>query len=400
MECLEELGINSIIINYEEYCKQLKKEYNIEENIIVLIVDFYNEVFFYFYNPYTGKELYNSSIPIYNENSFTDYYYNIIKSNNNSINTDEVINYLRNDLVNGSLATSILNYIEKENKDLIIKDNNIIYQITSSYNQIFNEYDNTSSINLGECETKLRFTYNISNNITLLILKIDIYEKGLLIPIIEYEVYDSETKKKLNLDVCKDTKIEVSIPVNIDENILFKYDSSNEYYNDICYSYASNNTDIILNDRRDEFINNNLSLCESNCKYNKYDFNTKKVSCECNVKLELPLISEIEINKDKLLSNFIDIKNILNINVLKCYKEAFTKKELIFNLGNYIMSSIILITLFLSILFKIKGYINLKKRINSIIKNNKKHKNNIVNNKKKIIIHLKIKDKKEEPIKS
>ena len=146
--------------------------------------------------------------------------------------------------------------------------------------------------------------------------------------------------------------------MDINENHLFKYNSSNKYYNDICYSYTSNNSDIILEDRRDEYINNNLSLCENNCKYSNYDFINKKLSCECNVKIHLPLISEIEINKDKLLNNFKDIKHILNLNVIKCYKEIFNKEGLIFNLGNYIMISIILITFILSILFKIKGYIN------------------------------------------
>ena len=75
-------------------------------------------------------------------------------------------------------------------------------------------------------------------------------------------------------------KIDIIIPVNIDEDNMFKYNSSHEYYNDICYPYTTENkTDIILKDRRDEYINNNMSLCENNCKYTKYDYNTKKVIC-------------------------------------------------------------------------------------------------------------------------
>ena len=172
-------------------------------------------------------------------------------------------------------------------------------------------------------------------------------------------------------------KINITIPVVIDENNIFKYNSSNEYYNDICYSYSSNNTDIILKDRRDEYINNNMSLCENNCKYSNYDYKTKKVLCECFAKIKISFISEIEINKDKLLNNFKDIKNLLNLNVVKCYKEVFNKEGLINNIGNYIMSTIIIITFILSILFKIKGYINLKKRIDEIIiKNNQEYNYN------------------------
>ena len=223
----------------------------------------------------------------------------------------------------------------------------------------------------------LRKSNIIDDNTTLLILKIDIFEDGLLIPIIEYEVYNSNTKKLLNLNICQGIKININIPVNIDENNLFIYNSSNEYYNDICYSYTKNNADIILEDRRDEYINNNLSVCEKDCEYNNYDFNTKKVQCECFTKIKIGSLSEIIINKDKLLNNFIDINNILNINVLKCFKEVFNIGKLILNLGFIIMGIIILITSILSVLFKIKGYYNLKNRVYEIIRN--KIEKNIIN---------------------
>ena len=111
-----------------------------------------------------------------------------------------------------------------------------------------------------------------------------------------------------------------------------------------------------------------MSLCENNCKYTNYDYNTKKVICECFIKINFPLISEIAINKDKLLTNFINIKNSININVIKCYKQVFNKEGIKNNLGNYIMSSIIIFTFILSVLFKIKGYIIIKSRIYEIIR--------------------------------
>ena len=141
------------------------------------------------------------------------------------------------------------------------------------------------------------------------IFKIDIFEEGLLIPIIEYEVYNSKTKELLNLNICKDTKINLLLPVNIEENNLFKYNSSNEYYNDICSTYTTNDgTDITLNDRKNEFINNNMSLCEKNCEYDKYNIENKMVKCECEIKIKLPLLSEIIINKDKLYNKLTKIQ--------------------------------------------------------------------------------------------
>ena len=84
-------------------------------------------------------------------------------------------------------------------------------------------------------------------------------------------------KKILDLSIWQDIKIAIYNPVIIDENNLFKYNLSSEYYNNLCYPYKTKyKTDIILKDRRKEYINNNLSLCENNCQYKGYDVITKK----------------------------------------------------------------------------------------------------------------------------
>ena len=214
-----------------------------------------------------------------------NYFKYLCKINDNSMTKDDIINRIRDEIIKGKLNQLIEYIIEQQKDDLLADENEIKYQITSTYNQNNKKYYNISTINLGECASLLRSNYNISNDTDLLIFKIDITEEGLLIPIIEYEVYNLETKKILNLDICKKAKINISIPVSIDENDLFKYNSSSEYYNDICYPYTSNEkTDIILNDRKKEFNDNNLSLCENNCEYLDYDFKTKKVTCECLTK--------------------------------------------------------------------------------------------------------------------
>ena len=193
------------------------------------------------------------------------------------------------------------------------------------------------------------------------------------------KTYNSQTKKKLDLDVCKGIKININIPVSIDEDNLFKYNSSSEYYNDICYTYTTKyKTDIILKDRQIEFFNNNLSVCEANCEYNGYNQENKNVLCECFVKIEFPLISEIVINKDKLLNNFGDVESLININVMKCYRLLFRKKGLLFNIANYILIVIILIKILLLILFIIKGNKYFDNIINQIINNKNNQKNKIV----------------------
>ena len=108
-----------------------------------------------------------------------------------------------------------------------------------------------STIKFKECENKLKEHYKIKDNDSLVIFKIDYYEEGLLIPMIEYEVYNYKEKKKLNLSVCNDSTIDLEYGVNINENELFKHNSSSDYYNDICSIYTTEKgTDIILKDRK------------------------------------------------------------------------------------------------------------------------------------------------------
>ena len=83
------------------------------------------------------------------------------------------------------------------------------------------------------------------------------------------------------------------------------HNQSSEYYNDICYIYTKEKgNDITLKDRKNEFITKNLSLCEKYCEFSDYKYDTKKALCECTIKLDFHLVSEILKNRDKLLSIF------------------------------------------------------------------------------------------------
>ena len=220
----------------------------------------------------------------------------------------------------------------------------------------------------------------------MIIYKIDIFKERLLIPIVEYEIYDIKNKTKLELDICKDTKIELLYPCIIEENSEYKYNSSNEYYNEICYSHTTKEgTDIILSDRRNEYVDNNMFLCEIDCDYNGYDSNIKKSKCECEIKLRFPLISEITINKDKLLNNFKNITSIINLKIMKCYKELFTKEGFKNNIGSHIILFIIFCNILSFIFFAIKDFKNLYIIIDELYletKNNNKTPNTTIHDKR------------------
>ena len=309
-------------------------------------------------------------------------------------NKDQLISNIEDDIINRRIDDLIDN-ITKTKQDLLVKENDTIYQITTSDNQKNNDYKNISSLNLGDCEDRLKQIYHIDPKLSLLIFKIDYYSEGLLIPIISYEVFDPVNKTKLDLNYCKDILVELNIPVSIDEDNLFKYDPNSEYYTDECIpSTSENGTDIIINDRQNEYVNNNLSLCQNNCTFTGYEQNTKKALCDCEVKTKINLISEIIDDKNKL-SNDFNLTNTTssssNIVTMKCVYTLFTKDGLISNIGSYIFAFIIVIFLLSSILFYKIGYTLLENDIQSIInekqiiieQNNTKKVNIYKNNKKR-----------------
>ena len=97
-------------------------------------------------------------------------------------------------------------------------------------------------------------------------------------------------------------KVNLSITIPIDENALYLYDPNSDFYNDVCYPYTNENgTDVTLEDRQKEFAENNRSLCEENCEFVGYDESTGSVECSCGVKITVSLISEIKVDKSKLI---------------------------------------------------------------------------------------------------
>ena len=301
---------------------------------------------------------------------------------------DKMINDIQKEISNGTIKIFSLIDNNGKAKDLLAKEDKILYQVTTSFNQFVIKYNFTSTINLRKCEDILREIYLIDPNIPLFILKIEKYQEGYYIPIIEYEVYNPINGEKLNLNYCNQTTIYITIPVTINEDILFKHNISSPYYNDQCNRYTSrNNTDIILKDRRNDYIENNMFLCEKNCILNSYNYTTKKVICECKAKTIFTLYSNIIFDKDKFLTKFTDIKTSSNLGVIFCYKLLFTKDGLKLNIGSYIQISIIFIHIILLFLFCIKGFKIFKNIISKIISGKEKLNNkNIINNENNIKI--------------
>ena len=311
-----------------------------------------------FYSYKLITDIINNSYFNYSDELMSD----IISEKIENVSIENIIN----NLVNEINLIDINNGIDKK----AIK-NNLEFIFTSTENQKNNKEENNITIDLCQCEIILKNEYNISENDSLYILVIIYEEEGMKIPKILYEVYsilyNDSYLIKLNLSHCQDTKIEISIPVEIND-IIDKYDPKSGYYNDICYKVTSESgTDIILKDRQYEYVENNMSLCEENCELVDYNYTSKKVKCSCNVNLKVPENYVIKFNKIDFFKNFADFKSLTNLNIMKCYKTVLKIKEMKTNYGCIFITFIILFYFISLIIFYFYSFNKLKIHIDKII---------------------------------
>ena len=146
---------------------------------------------------------------------------------------DIMLHSLEEDFTSGDYDTSNLDKGEEE----VIKNEKMVITLTTTENQKNSSSNNNmTQIDLGHCETLLRNEYKIKDEEYLYMKKYDIKQEGMKIPKVEYDVYrkiNGSILQKLNLSICQDTKISLSVPVILTENLDI-LNSSSGYYNDIC----------------------------------------------------------------------------------------------------------------------------------------------------------------------
>ena len=280
---------------------------------------------------------------------------------------DQIIENIEAGFTSDNYDTSNLD----KGEDEVIETEKMTVTFTTNQNQKDNTNNNISSIDLGECEILLRKYYNISDNETLYMKKVDIIQEGVKTAKIEYDVYcklKGNKLEKLNIStICGDSKILLSIPMELSDDID-KLNTSSDYYNDICYVATSESgTDISLKDRKKEYIEGNKVVCQEDCDFSEYDSTTQKAKCSCQVKESSSSFADMTINTTKLYENFADFKNIINFNILVCYKILFTKLGLLKNIGSYIIAVIIIFHIICIIIFYMKQLRTIFKKIKDII---------------------------------
>ena len=161
--------------------------------------------------------------------SGTEFFNKICRiSNQTEQAKDNMINIIFNGIKNGLMDSLLNNNLNGDFSDVIIKDENEVYQITTPLNQNTNNHNELSTINLGECENILKEVYNINSNQNLIIYKMEYKIDDFLIPIIEYKVFNPINNEVLNLTYCNNIKININIPVSIEEENLYKYNPYSE----------------------------------------------------------------------------------------------------------------------------------------------------------------------------
>ena len=92
---------------------------------------------------------------------------------------------------------------------------------------------------------------------------------------------------------------------------------THQVINDECSSYKSENgTDMTIYDRKYDYNENHLSLCEANCTFKGYNSSTSKANCECKTKSYLYNVEDFYLNN--LLDKMENEQKLTNINIMKC----------------------------------------------------------------------------------
>ena len=185
--------------------------------------------------------------------------------------TEELLNKLYTQLKNDYLKGDL------KGNNTVIQTQNVVFQISTLADQKNSDNPNVSSIDLGECEQALKDENGITED--LIVFKTDIKSEDLTQTYVQYEIYNPKDLKPLNLTICKDMKISVSTPVNLDSSTSSLYDllkdsgydlfnESSDFYTDVCSTFTSQNgTDMTLEDRKKEIFSAsaNFSLCQCGC---------------------------------------------------------------------------------------------------------------------------------------
>ena len=227
--------------------------------------------------------------------------------------------------------------------------------------------DPPSSINLTACEDILKKKYGLPAEEELMIIKAEFlkdelnYTDDFIRDILgvenDYQLFSTSLGAFLPLQACKESgvTVEVTNPFKftnltpqskITSALISGYDAFSPYspfYNDICTQFTNENgNDVLLDDRRRDYFNENINLCEKGCSFLEYNTGSKTYTCRCPIKTTPgEELEESGDTKDIIMPMPENFKNLIsrrsNIAVFKCFSLVFSPKGFSKNYGAYIL---------------------------------------------------------------
>ena len=240
-----------------------------------------------------------------------------------TITPKELLNKLKN-INNYSEIFDLIKYNVKNNhlNNFLFSSNNFTIEVFEYKNNEANFY--STNINLNKCENILKEKYNINKDEDLIIMKSNFINEEYHTIKFSFLIY-SQLGEELNLSLCNNNitiKTQITFSLNNEMiNAIEKghdiFNSSSNFYNDICLNFKSiKGRDININDRKKQFYKN-YELCPSNCEYVKFDLNEKKIECNC-LNANFEKLNEESFIINKIENDFDNKYSWSNLKVLKC----------------------------------------------------------------------------------
>ena len=273
--------------------------------------------------------------------------------------------FLDNEIEKSNIEKLAKNYA----KEFSYTNNHIINYMSDEYSIILYKTSecitklriNIPKIDFKDCYQKVKDHYSLQKDLVIAIIDRYIYNEdtGVKNPDTTYAFFHPETGENLNAsEICKEVKIivEENILSIIEDNktVLFFsnqnvdiFNISNEFYTDICFHFESpNKRDVVIKDRIQTYYPN-ITLCDSGCKNKGINLTSLTAICECSFKdlLDNNFLNDNIIFDNIIINELIDqiaqTLNILNLEVMKCYKTIFDPKYISKCTGFYLVLIII-----------------------------------------------------------
>ena len=289
--------------------------------------------------------------------------------------------------INLKIKEEILSLYAENSQMKEFKTQNYKAQVgnTSSEMTFLNPENDMPVIDLGYCETLLKEANGIPLDQSLIMIKIENTQEDNINDqknkILDVDVFDPITLKKLNLSICDNTTIDVYTPLIMSEtneeiykNLIDEgydpFDLSDKFYREICTPYTSENGTDVLLDEREEFVYStiiNESRCMGNCEYVSYSLDTKYMKCECPVNNTYTTLDIKHISGENIYMSFMSVFKSTNYKVMICYNLVFNLKIFVHNFGSILSLICFGVYIIFMIIYCIREISPLKVHISKLI---------------------------------